>query len=118
MRTSSDAIDEVANSGKGMTDCIVYNGFCNAVNFANRCKFIGFTGTWTLTAEDNPHVNGTFTVTKSSVYLLYAGNFLTNCLVANNTAGRLFCSTPSLPLHFSNSAVWANVHAGRVKKAP
>ena len=27
-------------------------------------------------------------------------------------------AVPSLPLHFSKSAVWANVHAGRVKKAP
>ena len=74
----------------GLVDCVVYNEFCNSVKFANRCKFIGFTGKWTLTPEDNPHTNGTFTVSTSNLNLLYAGNHLTNCLVANNTAGRLF----------------------------
>ena len=77
----------------GLVDCVVYNEFCNSVKFANRCKFIGFTGTWTLTAADNPHTNGTFTTSTTSLNLLYAGNSLTNCLVANNTAGRLFCSS-------------------------
>ena len=68
----------------------MYNEFCNAVKIADRCKFIGFTGKWTLTAEDNPHTNGTFTISASSTPLFYAGNHLTNCLVANNTAGQLF----------------------------
>ena len=79
----------------GLVDCIVYNEFCNSVKFANRCKFIGFTGKWTLTAEDNPHKNGSFSASTTSLDLFYAGNYLTNCLVANNTAGRLFRSTAS-----------------------
>ena len=77
----------------GMVDCTIYNEFCNGIKFANRCKFIGFTGKWTLTAEDNPHAPGTYSVSTASLNFLYAGSYLTNCLVANNTAGRLFCSS-------------------------
>ena len=79
----------------GLVDCVVYNEFCNSVKFANRCKFIGFTGKWTLTADDNPHTNGTFSASTTSLNFLYAGNYLTNCLIANNTAGRLFLSSGS-----------------------
>lgn len=87
---TSFPIRQLSTSGKGLVDCTVYNEFCNAVKIADRCKFIGFTGKWTLTAEDNPHTNGTFTISTSSTPLFYAGNHLTNCLVANNTAGQLF----------------------------
>ena len=88
--TTSYPIRQLSTSGKGLVDCTVYNEFCNAVKIADRCKFIGFTGKWTLTAEDNPHAPGTYSVSTTSLNLLYAGNHLTNCLVANNTAGYLF----------------------------
>lgn len=88
---ASTAIGYTLRGLRRMEDCDMHGAFCHNIGAISRCRFSGMTGQWALTAADNPHTNGTFNIGTSHT-LFNSSAYMTNCLVANNTATSLFNS--------------------------
>lgn len=88
---ASTALGYTLRALRRMEDCDIHGAFCHNINAVTRCRFGGMTGQWALTSVENPHTNGTFNI-GTSYTLFYSSTYMTNCLVANNTATSLFNS--------------------------